>query len=136
MIASVGTTTKTYQGFLELNSDDVLRVRSATDRKSTYLLTEEIKWRIEELGRFLSVRYWICNSPLSKEELQEDWLKTVMGLGVSVYDTFGSETSGLLWTDQNLVVGGHDLLTELESHVGKYFYMEIDFSQSDSSEGT
>lgn len=36
-----------------------------------------------------------------------------------------SEITGCLWTDEELKVGGHDLLAELDSYNGKYLVMEV-----------
>ena len=37
-----------------------------------------------------------------------------------------SEITGYLWTDEDLNVGGHDLLAELKGHVGKWLIMEVE----------
>jgi hypothetical protein len=31
-----------------------------------------------------------------------------------------------LWTDEDLNVGGHDLLEEIRSYLGKFIYLEVD----------
>ena len=36
-----------------------------------------------------------------------------------------SEETGYLWTDEKLEIGGHDILKELYSYIGKYLYLEI-----------
>ena len=36
-----------------------------------------------------------------------------------------SEITGYLWTDEELNVGGHDLMAELKSNVGKWLILEI-----------
>ena len=38
-----------------------------------------------------------------------------------------SEITGYLWTDEVVKIGGHDLLKEFETHLGKYLYMEIEY---------
>src|SRR5437868_3327415 len=40
-----------------------------------------------------------------------------------------SEITGYLWTDENLMVGGHDLLDELRSHKGSFVHLEIAYSK-------
>ncbi|MNJ80064.1 hypothetical protein D3C77_783070 [compost metagenome] len=37
-----------------------------------------------------------------------------------------SELTGYLWTDEYLKVGGHDIIEELRSYVGKWLILEIE----------
>jgi hypothetical protein len=37
-----------------------------------------------------------------------------------------SETTGYLWTDEKLQVGGHDLIEELSGSAGKFLIFEAD----------
>jgi hypothetical protein len=40
-----------------------------------------------------------------------------------------SEYTGYLWTDEDLMVGGHDLLAELKSHLGKFCHLYVHYSR-------
>ena len=80
-----------------------------------------------EYGRYLYARYYISDEELEKDELKEEFLKTIWGIGEADYGVAYSEITGYLWTDEEIKIGGHDLLTELKSHIGKYLYLEIDF---------
>ena len=77
-------------------------------------------------GEQVSVRYWISDVIQTKEELTESFLKNLFGVVDADYSVQYSETTGYLWTDSKLNIGGHSLLDELESNIGKYIYLEID----------
>jgi hypothetical protein len=40
-----------------------------------------------------------------------------------------SEITGYLWTEESLMIGGHDLLEIFRSHVGHYLVLEITYNQ-------
>ncbi len=93
-------------------------------------LLEHITEDINEYGNYLSVKYWISEKELSLEEVKEEWIKKLLGISsAEFHQVYGSEWTGWMWTDQKLQVGGHNLLEELESFVGKYLYLEIEFSK-------
>ena len=80
----------------------------------------------EMQGKQVSVRYWISNTEKTKEELTENMIMAISGSVDADYGDAYSDYTGYLWTDEELKVGGHDLLDELRSNVGKYVYMEVD----------
>lgn len=84
---------------------------------------EEDDWA----GKKVFVRYFISDSPISSlEEAVERHVKTVMGVAdVEYHLVYGTEWTGQYALDQTLKVEGHDLLQELESHVGKYLVLEV-----------
>jgi len=89
-----------------------------------YPLAEEIESELQ--GKEVSVRYWISNTEKTKEQMQEGALKTLIGAVDADYGDRYSDITGYLWTDEELKIGGHDLLAELSSSKGKFVYMEID----------
>jgi len=91
-------------------------------------LASIIEQDIDDFGCFLSVRYFISDKEKSIDKLTEDLIKKICGVGNSEYSDAYSECTGYLWTNQELDVGGHDLIAELDSNVGKYLYLEIDYS--------
>lgn len=93
-------------------------------------LAECIKDDIEAYGPYLSVRYFIADQPMSREALTDAWVKTVCGLGEADYAMRYSEITGYLWTDEAIRVGGHDLLEELQGHLGQWLDLEIDYQQA------
>ncbi len=84
------------------------------------ILEEEIN------GKEVSVRYWISDTEKTKQELQEGFLKNLFGAIDAEYQDAYSDYTGYLWTDENLKIGGHDLLEELRSNLGKFIWLEID----------
>lgn len=91
-----------------------------TDGPIAEILQNEIN------GREVSVRYWISDTEKTKEQLQESLLKNLFGAVDAEYQDAYSDYTGYLWTDENLEIGGHDLLGELQSNIGKFIWLEID----------
>jgi len=126
---------KVYRGLLELGSngeeDELLRIAGSEE-----VLAELVMEDIEEFGDFLTVRYFTAEKELTEDELIEALVKKVSGVGDALYNVAYSEITGYLWTDEKLNVGGHDLLGELKSHVGKFCHLEIEFYASDKRKVT
>lgn len=74
----------------------------------------------------VTVRYWIANEKCSIEQASEDFIETLMGRAEVKYGAQYSEITGYLWTDEDLKVGGHDLIEELKGNVGKYLIFQVD----------
>lgn len=113
----------TLEGKLTLGSNGEEQVLKL-DRE---ILAELVQDVVEKYGKLVSVRYWTSDEKMSKEKAQHEFLKTVMGFADVEYNMAYSECTGYLWTDESLKIGGHDLLDELYSKVGKYLILEIDF---------
>lgn len=75
----------------------------------------------------ISVRYWISDSEKEIDELKRNMLLKIVGSVDADYRDAYSDITGYLWTDQEAKVGGHDLISELQSSIGKYLYMEVDY---------
>mgnify|MGYP001561316929 CR=1 FL=1 len=112
-----------YKGFITERSkgenDDALFIGDME-----YPLAEEFETELQ--GKQVSVRYWISDTEKTKEQLQEGALKTLIGAVDADYGDRYSEITGYLRTDEELKIGGHDLLAELSSSKGKFVYLEID----------
>jgi hypothetical protein len=91
-------------------------------------MEEPIAYEFEEeiQGKQVSVRYWISDTEKTKEELTENMIMTMAGAVDADYGDRYSDVTGYLCTDEELNIGGHDLLSELRSNIGKFVYMEID----------
>lgn len=94
-----------------------------TERPISYELQEEIS------GKNVSVRYWISDIPQTREQLKEEFLSSLSGGILSEYSPKYSDITGYLWTDEEITVGGHDLLQEITDNIGKYIYLEIDIHE-------
>jgi len=91
--------------------------------------TEEpiaLEFEEEIQGKQVSARYWISDSEKTKEELTENTILTMVGAVDADYGDRYSDYTGYLWTDEELIIGGHDLLSELRSNIGRFIYLEID----------
>ncbi len=112
-----------YKGLITESSrgenDDALFIGDM-DEPIAYVFEEEIQ------GKQVSVRYFISNTEKTKEELTENLISKIAGAVDADYGDRYSDVTGYLWTDEELNVGGHDLLKELRSEIGKFIYMEVD----------
>ena len=120
---------KTYRGMLVLGSngeeDDILFLEP---RESFDVpLAEIIKDDLSMYGNFLSVHLYISDKEIPADKVEESFVMSFYGLGDADYWMHFSEYTGYLWTDEDLKVGGHDLLEQLKSNKGKYLHMVIDF---------
>jgi hypothetical protein len=117
--------TLTYIGHIRIGShyddDDILFVDSYDEP-----FAEVVEGDLGEESRNVSVRYWISDAPFSKQELLENSIRILAGDTECKYFVHYSDETGYLWTDEELQIGGHDLLRELKDHEGKYLYLEID----------
>lgn len=77
-------------------------------------------------GKQVSLRYFISDTEKSKDELLENLIKQISGDSEAEYNSRYSDLTGYLWTDQNLKIGGHDVLAEISSYEGKFIHLEID----------
>lgn len=85
----------------------------------------------EAIGRAVSrktvtVRYWSCSQPCTKKEASEEAVVSCMGKGDYAFGAVYSEMTGYLWTDEELNIGGHNLISELSSHEGRYLIVEVE----------
>jgi hypothetical protein len=93
----------------------------------TEILAEKIKDDIDQYGNYLSVRYWITDTPINRDEAEQMLALQVLGYGDVDYGMRYSDCTGYLWTDEQIMVGGHDLLRELSDHMGKFLVLEIKY---------
>lgn len=113
-----------YQGYIYLGSnyeeDDILFIDTFEDP-----LVEVLEWITRKK---VTVRYWICPEKMDVEEAEEEFVKVLIGSADANYCMNYSEYTGYLWTDEELNVGGHNLLDELKSHAdgGSYLIMEVE----------
>jgi len=123
-------TTHLIEGWLKVEEvggsyeeHDALLVRNSGLQEEN----EPLAVRLEFMDhKQVTVRYWVCEQKCSKEDAAEDFLRTLMGLGVSDYGARYSEYTGYLWTDEDIQVGGHDILEELKSYLGEYLILEVE----------
>lgn len=107
--------------------DDLLGLVGDTYQASEPL-AETIKDDIVQHGDYLSVRYYTSDKQMTLDELNEALFRTLYGEGEARYGMHYSEITGYLWTDEEINVGGHDLLEELKSYLGKWLHLEIEYT--------
>lgn len=81
-------------------------------------------------GKQVTVRYWISDKEKTKQELIKSCLYNLLGVVNAQYRDSYSEITGYLWTDENLYIGGHDLLEEIRNHKDEFIYLEVDVHDS------
>lgn len=96
-------------------------------------LVEIIEQDMYKNGHYLSVRYFIADDVCTKEQIERDWIEVVCGKAEADFCRRYSELTGYLWTDEELKVGGHDLLNELKSYRGKFICLEIGYSKTEKT---
>lgn len=77
----------------------------------------------------VTIKYWISESKKTKEELILNDIRKMYGIVNADYCEVYSEYTGYLWTDEKLIVGGHNLRDELYSYIGSYLYLEVEIHE-------
>jgi hypothetical protein len=104
------------------------------DMDSGEPLAERISDDMDLGGQYLSVRYWTASEPRSDDDIREGAVLAYLGAGDVQFSPHYSDITGYLWTDEDINVGGHDLLAELRSQKGRYCLLEIDYAPSPVSQ--
>jgi hypothetical protein len=121
-------TTVIYRGYLAEHDHgegaDILFLTSISEP-----LAEKIKDDLSEYGRYCSVNYYITDAETTIGNLRESLVLQIVGAGDASFRHRYSEITGYLWTDEEVNVGGHDLLEELRGYLGKFCHLEITFSE-------
>lgn len=109
-----------HNGFLKIDSngeeDDIL-----------YLNSEPLAEELEYLHcKIATIKYYISDKEITLEQAEELFIKSLFGQIEADYCMRYSDITGYLWTDEELMVGGHDLLNELKTYNGKYLILIAD----------
>jgi hypothetical protein len=70
--------------------------------------------KLEDLsGATVSVRYWICNEEITKDQATEEFLYFLLGGELqSEFTPHYTEITGYIGVTEELYIGGHDLLQD------------------------
>lgn len=113
---------KIYSGMLSLHSmgevTGILFLSSIQQPLAQYFMEQLCYRRV-------SLRYWTTQRQMTLEEANENQVRVLVGDLKADYGSRYSEYTGYLWTDEEVNVGGHDLLEELKSHVGEWLIMDV-----------
>lgn len=114
------------QGYICLHSLD-----EATDILFLHSIEPQLSQKLYHLihNKTVTARYWITDKETTKEQAQEMFIKKLFGEAECEYGSEYSEITGYLWTDDKCKIGGHDLIEELKSYVGKYLILEIEIHE-------
>ena len=88
-------------------------------------LSEAFAEALNQERKQVSVHYYISPEPMTKERRTHAEVMIANGEGYAEFIQQFSDTTGYLWTDEELTVGGHDLKTEIGGYVGKWCRLEL-----------
>jgi len=115
-----------------------------TDNWRTIKLIQEDLYKIDLVSRFkeatesflnmqVQVSYYLSDSPKTKEEMLEGFLRSIYGsvdVGFEANDyRYSSWTSGTDY-DTNLKIGGHDLFSELLNEEGRFLLIILNWDRN------
>jgi hypothetical protein len=122
---------KVYRGYLSLgsNGEDEHVLRLGEPVEDPKWLAEAVMEDIEKHGNVLTVRYFITKESIPEDMVIPELLKTLAGWGDAKYAMVYTEMTGYIYTEEDLLIGGHDLLAELKNNLGKFCQLEIQFNR-------
>ncbi len=124
--------TKIYQGYLrEQTWGEALDILYLVDdNRDPYKTSEEDPLaeilEADIANKYVSARYYITNKQCTVTEAEESFIKWLVGEVETDVGAHYSEITGYLWTDEEINIGGHDLINELHGYLGKYLILIID----------
>lgn len=124
-------------GTIKFDSDDGEKIYLVNGQHETNLV-EEFEEAVTENGNQVQLNYWISDTPCTKEQMIEGWLKKLYG----VIETDCEEIFQGSWTFENastvgydryykLQIGGHNLFDELSEQDGRFIILELNFGKED-----
>lgn len=132
------TGSKVYRGFVTLgdygdNYDALGLLPEPPTEKYGALGQQPLAYQLSEdreiFGPYATVRYFVADEERTAEQLTENLVRQLVGDVDAIYDDVYSEITGYLWTDEEIKVGGHDLLYELQTYKGRFVHLEIEWSK-------
>lgn len=112
--------TKTYQGWISTCEYGFLSLSEKHGEKYGPSLADMITqdWKT---GDKVSLRYYVSDKPLTPDRATEALLAKLYGGDLDaqyVLDAYSEHS--IMKFEEGLKIGGHDLVTELDTHSGKY----------------
>lgn len=120
---------KIYRGLIAQIADKegYRAIHVIIDGQSEYPFVEQVR---NDLGldysKQVSLYYIASDKEIPEEEIQLETMKFFEGVGNTKYGAYYSDVTGYLWTNEDFKIGGHDIVGELRSYIGKYLHMEIE----------
>ena len=100
------------------DAEDILYIEGVEEPLAEYFLNNIS-------GKRVTVNYIISKTKKTKDKAMIEFQEELEGIAECDYGHAYSEYTGYLWTDEDVMIGGHDLLNELRSHIGKYINLDI-----------
>lgn len=95
------------------DSEDVLYLTSIDEPLAEYL-------RNNFANKCVSVSYWIGDSEYN---IVKDYINGNLS---AKFGAVYSEVTGFLWMDEEVCVGGHNLIDEFKSYIGQWMILIVD----------
>lgn len=115
-----------YKGIIQVrdygDATDILFLDTIDDP-----LTEALQEHIDK--KKVTVRYFIADKHETRAQLIEGLIQNLYGDATADYHSHYSEYTGYLYTDEDLIIGGHDILSEIKHSKGRFLYLEIDIHE-------
>jgi len=117
----------TYTGRLRINEGEPEGIFLGDEALAQTIIDE-----MAESGNYLWVRYYIADHFLDRETAEVEWLNSVEGVGDLTWEVHYGDSTGYLWTDEEINVGGHDLIQELTrfAQLGRYILLIIGYARN------
>ena len=113
-----------WNGYLSGEADDCTAIQTEDENIVFSQFFEE-----NLLDKNVSVNYYISDEKLPREELEKKHIEKIFGIvDAECYPVY-SDVTGYLWTEEKCIIGGHDLVEELNNYEGKYIDMEISIDE-------
>lgn len=86
------------------------------------------------VGKKVKVRYAFAQEPRTIEEIDINMLKVLDGQMDGRLSEVWSDVTGFLWMEEDLKIGGHNLIDVIRRHQNKYLAMEVIFDPEEESD--
>jgi len=94
-----------------------------------YIGDQCLAYEVSDLdGEIAKLRYYLSDAPINKETVVANFLSAFYEGATEADGSYvcGSSWRGVYAKKDELQVGGHDIIKELSSHLGKYCYLIIE----------
>lgn len=120
-----------YRGLLVAvpNQHDYYALGFVDECYHVVILADVLQLHMRRYGNFLTARYYISDREQSANALQKAFLSQVLGASRADYEVHYSEITGYLRTAETINIGGHNLLEELKTSLGKWLHLEIEYNK-------
>lgn len=109
-----------FNGYLSADANDCTAIQTEDEN---IIFAEFFEENLD--NKQVSISYYISDKPLAREGLEKQYINKVMGIVDAGCYPIYSDITGYLWTEEDCIIGGHNLLEEINNYEGKYIDMQI-----------